>query len=176
MIRVASQLTFCSPERILKRTVVERNALNVITRIFSIDENPVESAQTLFFDGIISSEIVSLKQNIPDEKLVDLVQNYNYFDFSNEIEIYDILPINKPLVLDFGTNLLEEINFKITKLAAKFSNFPIFDLIAACVYFPQYLLGNQTELQLNRQTDLLLWENVDLPNKGLTPAVRIRKI
>ncbi|NDP20995.1 MAG: hypothetical protein GZ091_07945 [Paludibacter sp.] len=62
MIRFASQLVFCSPQQILRRTVIEQNEKNTITRIFSLDESVAESAQTSFFNGIISSEFISLKQ------------------------------------------------------------------------------------------------------------------
>jgi len=47
MIRVVSQLIFCSPEKILRQTVVERNNHNFITRLFSLDDRTVESSQTL---------------------------------------------------------------------------------------------------------------------------------
>jgi len=43
--------------------VVERDEQNLITDFYCLDNNSVESAQTLFFDGIISTEIISLKLN-----------------------------------------------------------------------------------------------------------------
>lgn len=176
MIRVASQLTFCSPEKILRRVVLERDEQNVINRIFSLDDSPFESAQTLFFDGIISAEIVSLKQNISSKKIESLVSDYTYFDLSKEAEIFEIQTSNKPLLLDFGTDLIEEINVILAKLANKLPDVPVFDLIAACVYFPQVLLGKHTDLIINRQTNLILWENIDLPNRRLIPTSKIRKI
>ena len=50
-MRVASQLTFCSPDEIMRRAVVEFDEQKTITRLFSLDENAVESAQTLFYDA-----------------------------------------------------------------------------------------------------------------------------
>ena len=58
MTRIGSQLTFCSPQQILRRMLVERDEQDKITGIKSLDEGLVETAQTLFFDGIISTEIV----------------------------------------------------------------------------------------------------------------------
>ena len=40
---------------------VEQNGENAITRIFSLDDGIVETANTLFFDGILSAEIISVK-------------------------------------------------------------------------------------------------------------------
>jgi hypothetical protein len=175
MIRVASQLTFCSPEKILRRTVIERDDENLITQLFSLDDSPVESAQTLFFDGIISVEIVSLKQNIPSEKITEIVKDYNYIDISSEVFSTHLLS-KMPLILDFGTNSIEEINLKLAKLAIEFSTVPVFDLIAACVYYPTVLIGKEPELKVNKQTNLVLWENVNLPEKRLTSKSRVRKI
>lgn len=167
MIRVGSQLTFCSPHRILRRTVVERNELNIITGLFSLDDRTVESARTLFFDGIISAEIVSLKQNITIEMIPKMVSNYNYFDLSEDFSSFKIPDSEKPLLLDFGTTLTDKINSKIFKLAQVNPDFPIFDLIASCVYYPAILLAKSEFLE-NTQHGLLLWENIDLANKYLT--------
>lgn len=175
MIRVASQLTFCSPEKILRRTVVERDDQNRITQFFSLDDDRVESAQTLFFDGIISSQIVSLKQHIPVEKIPEIVKDCNYIDISGSVFTVNLIS-GKPLIVDFGTNSIEEINHKLAKLAFEFSNLPVFDLIAACVYYPAVLMGKVAELRINNQTELVLWENINLPEKRLTSNSRIRKI
>ena len=175
MIRVASQLTFCSPEKILRRAVVERDNQNRITQFFSLDDNQVESAQTLFFDGIISAEIVSLKQNIPSDKIPEIVKGYNYIDISGDVFLVKLIS-EKPLILDFGINSTKEINLKLAKLADELSYITVFDLIAACAYYPAILIGKDGELKVNKQTNLVLWESVNLPEKRLTSNSRIRKI
>ena len=43
---------------------MELDEQNVVRSIFSLDDGNVETAQTLFFDGILSQEIVSVKQHI----------------------------------------------------------------------------------------------------------------
>jgi len=174
MTRSASQLLFCSPKEILRGVVVERDEHSTIKRIFKVDENSVESAQTLFFDGIISGEIVSLKQNLSNEDLTYRIRDYNYIDLS--IGVSDIILTDKPLIIDFGTDSTEEINKQFEKSAAVFTDISIYELIAACVYYPAIVIQRKADLAEGRQTELILWENTDLPNKRFTPAVRVRKI
>jgi len=174
MIRLASQLLFCSPSEILWGVVVERDDLNIITRIFRVDENLAESAQTLFFDGIISGEIVSLKQNVSNEDLTYKIRDYNYVDLSSRVS--DIKRTDKPLILDFGTDSFDEINSRLSACAAALADISMFDLIAACVFYPALAIQRNADLAVGRQTELLLWENSDLLNKRFTQAVRVRKI
>ena len=176
MRRITSQLIFCSPERILRRTVVERNEQQVITNLFSLDEKVVESAQTLFFDGVLSGGIVSLKENISTEKIAGLLFDYNYQDISEIIFENKIRSTEKPLVLDFGTTILSEINTKFKLLADDLTDFSLFEIIAACVYFPAKILGDSETLTVGRQVQLLLWEGTDLVNKCLTATTSLRKI
>ena len=62
MIRVASQFTFCSPEKILRRMVVEIDELNALTRLVDLDTHNAEPANTLFYDGILSAGIISVNE------------------------------------------------------------------------------------------------------------------
>jgi len=173
MKRIASQLTFCSPLEILCRTVVEQDEYKVVTRLFSLDENNVESSQTLFFDGIISAEIISVKENmILSEKIIS---DYKYIDVSGELPTV-IIPSEKSLLLDFGTNSVEKINYKFKSLAPALTSFSAFDIIAACTYFPALVVGKTASLSRNRNTRLLLWEGLDLVNKRITDYIRIREI
>jgi hypothetical protein len=176
MKRVGSQLCFCSPELILRRMAVERNDDNTVTRIFSLDDGIVESANTLFFDGILSAEIVSLKQSgatLLNEKLMD---DYQYIDILEEIPTKEITPGSKPLILDFGTDSPLQINESLAQLAPLLSTFSVFEIIAACTYYPALALNKTGELCENRTTQLLLWENVDLVNKRITLQTRVREI
>lgn len=176
MKRVGSQLCFCSPELILRRMAVEQNDEDTITRIFSLDDGIVESANTLFFDGILSAEIVSLKHSgatLLSEKLFD---DYQYIDISEEIPTKEIAPGLKPLILDFGTDSPLQINESLTQLAPLLSSFSIFEIIAACTYYPALALNKTGELCENRTTRLLLWGNVDLLNKRITKRTHIREM
>lgn len=62
MKRVACQLLFCSPTDVRKMHAIEIDEQHKITNIFDLSNRPVESAHTLFYDGIISAVPISLKQ------------------------------------------------------------------------------------------------------------------
>lgn len=173
MIRFSSQLVFCSPQQILRRTVIEQNENNTIARIFSLDESIAESAQTSFFNGIISSGIVSIKQLSGDTR-VQLNSDYQYVDFSESIPEKQIVPSGKPLILDFGSNNTDEINRKFSVLASILVNFSIVDIIAAVTYYPAIISGKTNSIQENNSTRLLLWENIDFSNNRLMEKTRIR--
>jgi hypothetical protein len=176
MKRVGSQLCFCSPALILHRMAVEQDDENTVTRIFSLDDGIVESANTLFFDGILSAEIISLKQLGSNNLSEMLMAEYQYIDISVELPTQKITPGTKPLLLDFGTNSVLLINKLLVHLAPMLSSFSIFEIIAACTFYPALALNTTGELCKSRTTQLLLWENVDLVNKKITLQTRIREI
>ena len=176
MIRVASQLAFCSPDLVCRRMVVELNNQNMIESIFSLDKGNVETADTLFYDGILSSGIVSLKLNIAVESLSDLITGYQYFDFSESHSTFDVLLTDKPLILDFGTSIPDKINALLPRLAQELPYLSVFDIIAASTFYPSLLTGQTSGLKEKQHTDLILWENVNLTEKRLTANTRIRKM
>lgn len=176
MIRFGSQLTFCSPERILKRSFVELDEQDTISGIFSLENGIVESAQTLFYDGILSAEIVSLKQNIIWKQNENSLKDFQYYDFSEIHSFEEIFKTDKPLVLDFGTNSPAKINNILPYLTRALDSFSIFDIIAACSYYPSLLLGKTAGLIERNKAKLILWENVDLIQKRLTIDTSIRQI
>ena len=173
MKRFASQLTFCSPERILRNTVVEQDENGVITAIFNLHELRVESTHTKFLDGIISPQFVSLKLNKFDgNSKIDLTQ-YQYIDLSESTDFKDLVATNLPLIFDFGNNSQLEINQKLKLLSTSLISFSIFDIIAACVFHPAKILGVCTDLEISNQLQLVIWEQVDLVNKKLTSTSHI---
>ena len=91
MKRFTSHLIFISPDSLKKRTVVELDDQNKISNVFHLDENNSEPSQTQFFDGIISSEIVSVKQFLSNEELIEIKKKYHYFDLSEEYENLEII-------------------------------------------------------------------------------------
>ncbi len=176
MFRASSHFIFCSPEQILRQSVVEQNADKQITRLFSLNERTAETSHTLFFDGIISGDFFSIKQHNPKLKMAEFTSDYHYLDFSGEIPLQVIEPLGKPLILDFGTTDVAHITAKLTELYPFISLFSIFEIIAACTYYPAIFLNRPAELSPNRLTKLILWENTDLVNKHITPHTRIRII
>jgi len=176
MIRVGSQLVFCSPGFVYRRMVVELNDRNIIENIFSLDEGNVETANTLFYDGILSSGIVSLKQNAVTENFSNLITGYQYFDFSESHSSFDVKLTDQPLILDFGTTMPDNINALLPHLSQVLSYLSVFEIIAACTYYPSLLTGRAPGLKEKQYTDLILWENVDLSEKKLTANTRIREM
>ena len=173
--RVSSHFLFCKPDRILRQTVVERDENQVVTDIFNLADSRVEAANTSFYDGIISRGIVSLKLNTTEDRLTEIRKKYNYIDFSLKNPDID-LTIKKELLLDFGTEDATEINRVFRNFQNLFSTFPVFDFIAACVYYPALICDRDAVLELNKSTDLILWEQLDLINKCFKINSFIRKI
>jgi len=172
--RVSSHLLFCEPDRIFTQMVVERDDQQTITAIFSLNDTTVESSHTSFFDGILSSAIVSLKKRMTKQELTGITKNYNYLDFSVENPIVsEIEP--KKMLIDFGTEDTTEIN-RILQGLSDLTEISLFDFISAAVYSPALILGYNAVLELNRQTELILWENTDLIGRRLKAGTRIRRI
>ena len=176
MIRVGSQLAFCSPNSILQRMVVELDDQHCVERIFSLDDGNVESAETLFYDGILSSGIVSLKQNISGESISKLINGYQYIDFSEHLFTLDIKLNDKPLIIDLGTDLPDKINNLLPRLSFGMPSLSVFEIIAACTFYPALLIGRPPGLIEDQCPNLILWENVDLINKKITVNTRIREM
>lgn len=135
MKRVGSQLCFCSPETILRRMAVEQNGENAITRIFSLDDGIVETANTLFFRrGFCLQKSYPVKQSGANYLSEKLTNDYQYIDVSVELPILEITPGTKPLLLDFGTDSVLQINKSLAQFAPMLSSFSIFEIIAACTF------------------------------------------
>ena len=176
MIRIASQLTFCSPEKILRNNVLEIDDQKRIRKYFCLDNCSVEPPSTIFYNGILSTEILSLKQNFNELTLQEITKEYRYIDVDLISNTFEILTTKKPLIIDFGTNLTAEINLKMKGLNSLMINFSIIEIIAACVYFPAKILGVPDLLTQNYPSQLLLWENIDLAKKKITNFTQIKEI
>ena len=176
MKRIASHFCFCSPDRILRRMVIEQDENYVVNRIFGLDEGNVESANTLFFDGILSAEVISLKEHTKFENPERIIKDYDYYDFSEVVPTTAIQRSNKSLLLDFGTNNCHAITEKLHLLTTFLCDYSVFEIIAACTYFPALVLKKQAELTAPICTKIILWENIDLIGKKITQHSSIREI
>lgn len=172
-MRFASQLTFCSPIEIHRRMVVEQNEEGCITQLFSMDNGLVESAHTLFFDGIISVGIRSVKKQYSNYSTE--LKDYHYLDFSEELNAV-IVPNEKPLLIDFGTESTEIFNMRLLKALPKLSAFSAYEIIAACTYYPALFTGETGSLSVNGKHQLIIWEGLDLVNKRVTNRTQIKEI
>lgn len=172
MKRIGSQLVVCTPERILRQSAVEINDSGVVTNVFSLTESPVEAASTLFYDGIISADIVSLKVN----RTIDasILQEYNYIDLSSDHD--RIVQSEKQLILDFGHLDIAQISLLLRKQAASLSHYSIFEIISACCYVPAKIIRLDHQLRVGLQSRLLLWQGCNLVDKKLTHQLHIRPL
>ncbi len=172
---IASQYVFCSPFQILKRMAVELDEEHTVCQLFSLDAGNVESAQTLFFDGVLSIGILSITKNNPSANLIQLAENYNYINVTTLQPNRQIQATDKPLLLDFGSENTAEINQILPLLTSALVDFSVFDIIAACTYYPALFLVTSSTLAVNYKSKILLWENIDLITKKTTRHTRIRQ-
>lgn len=173
MKRICSHYTFISPDNILPRAVVEQNDDKVITTIFSLSDG-TESTHTLFYDGIISARIVSLAERLSARELDKIQERYNYIDLTSPLP--NAVNTENPLLLDFRSSSLQEINNLIKKSVHFLSQFSIYDLIAGSVYFPMVEQGSDSGLVPQMKTDLIVWQGIDWENKKVTENTRIIQV
>ncbi len=175
MKRIASQCVICSPTDIRYNSVVELSDSNVVQRIFPLNENQSEPANTLFFDGIISLPVLSLiesgfqwtDQSEPEYQLISL--------FGKSIDAAYISS-NKKIIIDFGTTDITTINNLISDNYAFFQQFSFSDIITACTSAPALFLNKTHELKPDITTQLILWEKVDFSVKKLSKYSKISVI
>jgi len=175
MKRIASQCIICSPTDIRYNSVVELSDSNVVQRIFPLNENQSEPANTLFFDGIISLPVLSLiesgfqwtDQLEPEYQLISLSGNsINATHFSS----------NKKIIIDLGTTDITTICNLISDNYVFFQQFSFSDIITACTSTPALFLNKTHELKPGITTQLILWEKVDFSVKKLSKYSKIRVI
>jgi len=158
----------------LLRTVVElENGL--VVGIISLDNTSVETAHTLFVDGMITPGLISIKEEnkVESSKVPDLT-NFNYIDLSDGTGLPEVINTDLPLIFDFGTSNLPLVNKIIGKLAD--SGFSLLDLVNACIFHPSQVLGISSDIRVGHKTNLIHWRNVDLVNRKLTSLTRLEKV
>jgi hypothetical protein len=84
MTRVAAHFVYVNPENILKLGVVERNEQGLVTNIFSLSDHRHETAQSIFFNGIIAplpypidtfrQQIKEFRTHFPDANILELLK------------------------------------------------------------------------------------------------------
>ncbi len=174
MKRFTSHLIFISPDKLLKRTVIELDDRNKISNIYNLDEYASELSQTQFYDGIISTGFVSVKQVLSSETMIEIKNNYHYLDLSEESPNLDIIQSEKKLLLDFGDNGYDLINSKINRLADTLKQFSISEIINSCTYLPALLTNKNSIMALENKTHLLQWNHVNLQDMKITDKTVIK--
>lgn len=173
MKRVGSQLLYCSPGDIRRMHAIEISDENIVTKIFALQDMPVESAHTLFYDGLISAAPVSLKlANIQPDKLSE---NWLYVDLS-QTDCSIPAELDKTLLLDFASNNIDDINNIIKQRYSILKMLSIYDIINACVYNAAIITGQNKKLTIQHHANPILWQDIDLVNKTITSKTNIRTI
>lgn len=176
MQRLACQLVFCDPHRIIRQGCVERNEVGEIVAIYSLHDRTSEPSNTLFLDGILSRKIISLKKKLRPEQLEEVKKNYQYLDLSEFLD--EALPISnsKPILIDFGTSDLDTIHQIIKKHSKVITAIPTLDFITASVYLPSILAEEISGLEIGMRTELLLWQHTNLIADSWDEKLIIKKI
>lgn len=174
MKRVGAQLIFCTPEIILRNHVIELNDEGLITNIFDLQTQQTETANTLFYNGIISTQIISLKQNLSESDFNKMVSNIQYINLTTK----NIKPdhITNDMIVDFGTDNITEINKLLKDNFNLISILKINELINSCCYLPQQFIKPSAKIQISNQVQLLLWEGFNLATQQINSTIRISKI
>jgi hypothetical protein len=169
-----SQFVYCSPEQILRRSVVEQDEHNRISRLFGLDDDHTcRNSHTFFLKVCCPAKIISLKHQLSPESVKQMMIDFHYVDFgslSSEI----ISQNNKPFIFDFGTTELSKINAQLSQKLSFLCQLSLFEIIAACTYYPALIAKLPLQLSVGNKTQLILWENVDLVSQRITPQTRIR--
>jgi len=176
MKRFFSQKIFCSPDRILRNTVLEQNDENLTTRFISLDEENHETSQTIFYNGIISSEIISVKirnLNIDTNKLNS---DYQYIDINEDFAEISIIKSTKPLIIDFGTENILAINNILKNKYQVLSSLSLIEVIAGCTYNPNKLLNLSNGIMLNNKTNLICWDSLNKQNEQFKHFFNVIKL
>lgn len=174
--RYCAQLTYCSPQKFLRRTVLEYTNEKCISQLFAVEATNVEPANTLFLDGVISAGIVSLKMHLSAAEIKEKCVGYKYVDLTEAFDVIDWQNETEKYIFDAGTQDVSELNLLFRKILPALPAFSLNQFVAGFVYFPSVLLGNDSELTLYTKTDLVLWQNVDLPNKKTTPNLLLKRL
>ncbi len=173
MRRISSQFILISPTSILQNHVVELNSEGVVCQLIDIEKQISEPAQTLYYNGIISAEIVSLRNNFSPKEINELSLTYNYINISN-LSTESCVELNEnPLVIDFETNNLKEVSQIINNKKNVFSKLNIFQLISACSYYPIQILDLQKQIRVSNSPELVLWNGIDLINKRINDRIHL---
>lgn len=174
MKRYKSNIIYCNPQTLLRNHVIEQDDNYIITRIINLDFTNSELEQTLFLNGIISSEIISLKESVSVDELEKIKNMYQYLDLSTSVPTEIIMPTNRKLVLDFRNASEQTISSKLQFSAHVLYKFSIFDIISACTWLPSLLSNQNPKLEVNTHTRLLHWGNIDFSKRILTNSLTVR--
>ncbi|MDD3078678.1 MAG: hypothetical protein PHH37_06205 [Paludibacter sp.] len=167
MSRVSSQLIFCGNDNILKNTVIERNAAGKIERLIPLEVQQHETARTIFYNGIISSNPFSISEHLDSETFFNLKKNVNYFT-PDEIPAYNP---QKKLIIDLKGTDQKHISAFFNQLIAEIPQLSSEQIINAACYYPAFICQSDNVIIENNDPVLVLWLGFDLRSgKMISPV------
>lgn len=175
MKRVAAQILHCSSDKILHNHVIEIDNNGVITDIINLNSQRFETARTQYYNGIITSNVISLKLHLSESEIKNLTAGFQYLDLSN---LSTAIPPQESghLLIDFGTENLNEINRLLKSKQIFISELNIHQFINACCYLPLLILKSSPQIQIGGTTNLYLWEGINLSTGSIISEIRILEI
>lgn len=149
--RFAAQLLAVDAQNRLRNRVVEQEDDLLITNIFDLSLQQAETANTLFYDGIISPFPILLPSEVMlGEKVADTL----------------IYTQNQSWLAD----RLKQFTLELRMLAGKDLQ-EIFELYVFC---SDKLLRNKSEIAVGQKSSLVLWQNTDMKNMLMTPELQLK--
>jgi hypothetical protein len=156
--------------------MLELDNENKVTQILDLNNQQTETAQTIFYNGIISSSIISLEKRLNTEQIFLISEEYNYINLLTDFVHPDLSLNKKKLILDASTEDPQTFSFALRTNYEKLKQFGIYEIISASTYIPALIAGIKTEINILSITKPILWQNCNLTNKLLTINTKLTSV
>ena len=176
MKRIGSQLIFCAPDVVLRNNILELNNENKVLNLIDLSVRHTETYGTLFYGGIISAGIYSLKKRNINFVSSELTNNYLYVDLTALDKKIELSGSSKKLILEAGTDDPTLFSKALNDCYNFLKSTSIFDIIAGATFYPAEFTGESNEISTNSSTKAILWQNCDLILKQITAYTTIRTL
>lgn len=165
--RLSSQLLCLTADEIIKNAVIEIDDSGIISSVAGLQ---TETAHTLFYNGVISNSVISLKErNISVDS-----SRYNHLIVRNKIDLNAI--VAGVTIFDFGTESVNELNRIFRENLNAFSPFNLMEIIGACCYTPAKAAGINHSLEIGNHSQPVLWTGFDLSTRQIREPLRIQQL
>lgn len=165
--RLSSQLICLTADEIIKNAVIEIDDSGIISSIAGLQ---TETARTLFYNGVISNSVISLKER-------GISADSSAY---NHVIIKDVIDLNAIVagvtILDFGTENINELNQIFREKINAFTPFNLLEIIGACCYTPAKTAGINHSLEVSNHVQPVLWVGFDLSARRIREPLRIQQL
>lgn len=172
MKRFTAQWMLSHDRSILRNRMIELTDRNEIVQLVDLNHVAVETANTIFLNGVIAPEIVSINQrSIPEESI--RASGMGLFSIRNAKFEKVIQGETDDFILDFSTEDSNEINSVIKNNFEFLAGYSLEDIIFACTYAPALLVQKDNPLKAGNITKLSFWADVDFVNHKLGASTKL---